>query len=228
MHSNWPENNLKTFYKQNNKQQKKKHSYTAKECFVYQLWFPEIDSYYVGMTNSPKRREQQHKENISSTIHEHVNKFKYEFDVLYKFSDALWAAAAEIEQIAILRSLKLNVLNKTRGGEFPWSKAEGKIVNEMLGNSHTQPLFLRDKAKKKKEKLSDKKHRQKVSSQYWKDRQRKQEFFVPKSNEEWKSLAGTKDSSSLVCSDVMIQSAAIPFSYKNIKPIRSAVSGSVS
>ena len=90
----------------------------------------------------------------------------------------------------------------------------------MLGNSHQLPMFIRNKSKRRKEKSSDKKQRQKANSSFWRDKKRKQEFFVPKSNDEWKKLVVTEADLDPVLDDIAMQSSAVPFSYKNIKKIR--------
>ena len=220
MHSNWPEKYIKDSYFKNNKSKKKKHKKVEKTCFVYQVWFPEIDSYYIGMSYNPKQRLVKHKTDSNSTINSYIIKYKYEFDILYTLPSALWATAAEIERISFLRNLKLNVLNKTRGGEFHWTRHESKIVQEMLGNSHQLPMFIRNKSKRRKEKSSDKKQRQKANSSFWRDKKRKQEFFVPKSNDEWKKLVVTEADLDPVLDDIAMQSSAVPFSYENSKKIR--------
>lgn len=100
-------------------------------CFTYEIFFPDIKIYYIGMSLNVDRRISFHKCS-HNVVGYYLKKYRYEMTVR-KFHSKLWAAACEIELIDLYKKSGLRLLNKTAGGDYPW-KTDYEIneVRKML------------------------------------------------------------------------------------------------
>lgn len=160
--------------------------------FVYEIYWPETDTYYVGMSTDPERRLQAHCENKSGSIFRKM-KMHYRFSVLMKLPTLLWGAAAEIELISLYKCQGKKLYNKTPGGDYSWqTKYETEEVKRMLGKLPWPDgeQFISTKKQKKLEKRLTKVRRNKAQKLYWKQKNQRALSFGPKSNEEWRNILG--------------------------------------